>query len=80
MVISSRLGAVILRELNLSQFELADSTTADEVPGWDSLRHVDIISAVEKEYSIRFKTMEILRLRSVGDLQALVDRRTGTTS
>jgi hypothetical protein len=26
-------------------------------------------------YGIRFKTMEVLRLKNVGDLQALIDRK-----
>ena len=42
------------------------------MPGWDSLSHVKVILAVEKEYGLRFKTMELLRLKNVGDLQALV--------
>jgi acyl carrier protein len=52
-----------------------DATTADTVPGWDSLSHAQVITAVEQTYGIRFKTMEVLRLKNVGDLQALIDRK-----
>jgi hypothetical protein len=31
--------------------------------------------AQEQEYGIRFRTMEVLRLRNLGQLQALVDRK-----
>jgi acyl carrier protein len=65
----------ILSELGLDEWDLVDETVAGEVPGWDSLTHVRIISAVEVEYGARFTTLELLRLRSVGDLQALVDRK-----
>jgi acyl carrier protein len=51
--------------------------TADTVPGWDSLSHVRIISAIEDAYSIRFQTSEIVRLRYVGQLQALIDKKIG---
>jgi acyl carrier protein len=74
-MISQRLKSVILRVLHLDQFELDDATTAAEVPGWDSLTHVAILTAVEQEYSIRFRSMEVIRLRNVGELQALVDRK-----
>jgi acyl carrier protein len=74
-MISDRLKRVILTELQLDEFSLEDSTIADTVPGWDSLSHARIITAVEAEYGIHFKTVEVIRLKNVGDLQALVDQK-----
>jgi acyl carrier protein len=74
-VISPRLKLVILRELDLDDYEIGATTTADDVPGWDSLSHVRIILAIEAEFGIRFSTVEILRIRQVGDLQDLIDRK-----
>ncbi len=74
-MISERLKKVILGELKLDDFNLQESTTANLVPGWDSLRHVAILVAVEKEYGIRFRSLEVIRLKNVGELQALVDRK-----
>ena len=34
-----------------------------------------ILAAVEQEYGFRFRTMEVIRLRNVGELQAIVDRK-----
>jgi acyl carrier protein len=75
-MISPKLKSVVLRVLRLDDFDLRDETTAAEVPGWDSLTHVAILAAVEEAYGVRFRSMEVLRLKSVGDLQALVDRKT----
>jgi len=74
-MISDRLKYTILLELGLKEFDLQEETVASEVPGWDSLSHVRVISAVEGEYGVRFKTLELLKLHNVGDLQALVDRQ-----
>jgi len=74
--VSDRLKTVILRELDLDDFELRFDTTADQVPGWDSLSHVRILKAVETEYKVRFSTLEVLRLKDVGALQTLVDAKT----
>jgi acyl carrier protein len=74
-MISQSLKAVILRELDLDDFEIKDTTTADTIPGWDSLSHAQIIAAVEAEFRVRFNTLEVLRLRNIGDLQALIDRK-----
>jgi acyl carrier protein len=76
-VISGKLKNVILRELDLDEFEIAETTTANMVPGWDSLSHIRIITAIEAEYGVRFKTLEVLRLRNVGDLQILLDTKIG---
>lgn len=71
-MISQELKKVILNELNLDDFDLQDETMAPEVPGWDSLNHVNIILAVEKFFNVRFKSYEVLRLKNVGDLQKLL--------
>ena len=76
-MISPELKKVILNELNLDDFELQDETVAPDVPGWDSLNHVNIILAVENKFAIKFKSYEVLRLKNVGDLQKLLDSKLG---
>ena len=75
-MVSDKLKSVILKQLALDDWEIDEATTAGSVPGWDSLSHVGIISAVEDAYHLRFKTSEIVRLQNVGQLQALLDRKT----
>ncbi len=77
-MISQRLKRTILNQLKLKDFDLQDGTHAYEVPGWDSLNHIKVIMAVEKEYRIRFKTPELLQLRNIGDLQLLIDKNNQT--
>ena len=74
-MISNELKKVILNALKLDDFDFKDETIAPEVPGWDSLNHVNVILAVEKYYNIRFKNLEILRLKNVGDLQKLINSK-----
>ncbi len=76
-MVPERLKRVILRELELEDFDLDGSTQPSEVPGWDSLSHVRVIDAVEAEFGLRFRSLEIVRLRDVGDLAALVERKLG---
>ncbi len=78
-MVSDRLKKVILTELGLDDWAIVDETVASEVPGWDSLNHVRVISAVEDAYKVRFRTSEIVRLKSVGQLQALLDSKTRAT-
>ena len=74
-MVSERLKQAILEQLDLDDWDITDTTTASMIPGWDSLSHVKIISAVENAFGVRFQTMEAIRLRNVGELQALIDRK-----
>ena len=61
------------------QLVLRDDMTADEVEGWDSLAHLNLIIALEKRLGIKFATAEISRLKddgqNVGSLLELVKRK-----
>jgi acyl carrier protein len=76
-MVTEELKNVILKQLNLDEFEINDQTMAPEVPGWDSLSHVNIIVAVEQHFKVKFKSMEVLKLKNVGDLQNLVNLKLG---
>jgi acyl carrier protein len=54
---------------------LTQSTTADQVNGWDSLMNVRIFVATEMEFGMRFDTAEISSLRNVGDLIRLISAK-----
>ncbi|MEW6506341.1 MAG: acyl carrier protein [Bacteroidota bacterium] len=74
-MISKELKEVILTQLNLDDFDFKDETIAPEVPGWDSLNHINIILAVEEKFKVKFKSYELLRLKCVGDLQKMLDSK-----
>lgn len=76
-MISDRLKGIICEtlELRLDDVVIKDETLASEVPGWDSLNHVNVITAIEKDYDLRFKSIEILKCKNVGDLQSLINSK-----
>jgi acyl carrier protein len=53
--------------------------TAQDVVGWDSFRQVEITLALEEKFGIHIRTKEINNLANLGDLVALVLRKTGTS-
>ena len=55
---------------------LTDETTADDIDGWDSLTHVQLIVAVEKAFSVKFSTVEVMKLKNVGEFAALIEKKT----
>ena len=74
-MISDEIKKVILNVLELDDFDMKDETTADQVPGWDSLNHINVILAIEKEYNLKFKGLEILRIKNIGELQQLINSK-----
>ena len=48
------------------RIELTDVTVADDIEGWDSLAHLNLIVALEKRFGVKFATAEISRLKSPG--------------
>ncbi len=75
MILSERFKKTVLKELKLDGFELNENLKANQVPGWDSLMHAIVIAALEREYKIRLKNMEIIRCANLGDLMALIDSK-----
>lgn len=49
--------------------------TANDIEGWDSLSHVNLIVAVESRFNIRFTPKEILSFRNIGDLFKCVESK-----
>jgi len=51
---------------------IADNTTAADIEDWDSLNHINLISAIEKEFNIRFALGELESLKDVGAMIELI--------
>lgn len=47
-------------------------SSAKSVEGWDSLAHINIVSAIEQEFRIRFALGELERLNDVGEMLELM--------
>ena len=52
-------------------------TSSDDIEDWDSLEQINLLTAIEKKFSIKFKLADVRNLKDVGDLLDLVKRMAG---
>lgn len=54
------------------EYTYSESAIRDEVDGWDSLTHLELISEIQNEYSIKFSLDEIQHITTMGELVELI--------
>ena len=64
---------LVLNNLKLS---VTREMTPNDIEGWDSMAHLNLIAAVQSRFGIKFETKELRRIRTVGDLAQLIDSKT----
>lgn len=60
--------SIVRDVLEQDELTLTTDTTTDDVEGWDSLNHVQIIGEIQEQFHIKFSAREMLSWNDVGDL------------
>ena len=69
------LRKLVADTLQLPLADVPSDASSETLEAWDSLRHLDIILAVESVANIKFATAEIVELTSLEKLEAALDGR-----
>ena len=70
--IDERLQWIAREVFNDDSLVLTDSTNPAEVPGWDSLGHVNLVLSVENEFGVEFSEDEFVRFADIGGLKRIL--------
>ena len=73
--IYERLNDVFRDVFDDDTIEVDDLTTADDIAAWDSLEHINLIAAVEKEFGIKFRMGEVSTMKDVGEMVQIIMSR-----
>jgi acyl carrier protein len=67
---------VIFRDIfDQPNLVITRESNASTVEDWDSLTHVNLITAIEKRYKIRFALGELQDLKNVGDMIEMMQEK-----
>lgn len=73
--IIEKIRTILVSVLKHEDFTMHDELTASDVDGWDSLSHMMIITAIEKEFNIRFKLKDLNKLQNLKSLADIIQAK-----
>ena len=54
---------------------ITENTTANDIEDWDRLEHINLVSAVEKAFGMKFKMQEVSGMKNVGEMADIIAAR-----
>ena len=75
MKLQNRLNQIFREVFDDDSINITPEMTANEVEGWDSLSHVNLIVAIENRFKITFTQKEALAFNNVAALMKGIERK-----
>jgi acyl carrier protein len=79
MEVITELNRIFCQVFDDDDIMITPDMTANDVDGWDSLSHVNLITTVEASFKIRFNQKELLTQKNVGDLIRDIEKKMSAT-
>lgn len=73
-----KLKTLFARQLNVEPSALSADSSPATIGTWDSLKHVELILAIEDAFAIAFEAAEVFGLTSFGGIHAMLNEKLGT--
>ena len=68
LVITEKINNIFRDVLENEEINIKYETTANDVDEWDSLSHILLVVAIEKNFQIEFTAKEIQDFKNVGEM------------
>ena len=67
-----KLEKIVAQVLAIDETDLSDESNAKNTRNWDSMRHIELLLAVETAYGVQFSMPEITGMQKLGDMRSLL--------
>lgn len=64
--------------MGVAAHEVTETSSPDTIESWDSLQHMKLILAVEEAFGVQFSDRDIVSIKDVQSLIALLGQKPGT--
>ena len=65
---NDRLAKVLAEVFGLREDQITPELTKDDVASWDSLKQMDLVMSVEREYGLSLEIPDIIQMHSVANI------------
>lgn len=63
------LDNILCQVFRLKEDQIKDKFTMGDVPAWDSLTHMDLITSIEEGLNIQLTMDDIMNMRDIGTIK-----------
>ena len=70
--IFQELNQVFRRIFDDETIVVNEDTTAEDIEDWDSLEHINLIVAIEKQFRMKFTMSEVRSMKNVGEMVDII--------
>ncbi len=70
--IFTRLNNVFRDVFDDESITVNETTCSDDIEDWDSLEHINLVSAVEQEFGIKFTMGQVVGMKNVGEMVNII--------
>ena len=70
-----KLNEIISNIFNINLDEIDERKGPNDIDMWDSIQHLNLVTAIQDEFEITFDLKEILEIMSIGDIYKVLKRK-----
>ena len=74
--LDSKVRTIFCNTLKVEESVFNEDLAAGDIPQWDSIGHVNLLMAIEKDFSITFDVGDAIDIESIGDLLDMIEKYT----
>jgi len=75
--VENRIKKVFAAVFGVDIVSISEDSSPDSIANWDSLRHMNLIVALEEEFGIEFDEEEIMDMLNYNLLSSMIREKTG---
>jgi acyl carrier protein len=73
--LDQRLEKVIRGVFPIETETIDENWTSDDIPDWDSVGHLNLIMAIQKEFNIKIEIEEMFEVEKLGDITRILGKK-----